>query len=436
MATLQCPRSSPNSTTAFRAAITAAFGLDADPLVGAAQNEKFGDYQANAAMGLAKAGRREDRPKDQPPRRRRADQGEAGPGRDGPGGHHRRAGVHQRAALAGVAGRAAAKARRRRPALGIEKADIAADRRRRLFRPERRQADARRPPAQHDHRRRDQPGAGIPGRPRHPPEPHRRLGDAVRDADRQLWPASRPGRAAESTDLEEFYRQAKKRFDDDPAFQKRPRADRRAAARRRRRASCRSGRQIVEETRRIISRSTSGWASCSRPSTSAANRSTTPRLPAVVADLKAAGIAVESDGAIAVFIDGPDKRPLIIEKTGGGYLYGTTDLAAIRYRVASCTPTRIIYIHDSRQAQHFAQVFATAKKAGWADGVSLEYAAVRHDARRGRQAVQDPHRRDREAEGPARRGRGTGVRGGDGEEPRPAARRSGGRSPTPSASAA
>jgi arginyl-tRNA synthetase len=98
-------------------------------------------------------------------------------------------------------------------------------------------------------------------------------------------------------------------------------------------------------------------------------------LPSVVEDLKKLGLAVESAGAIAVFIDGPDKDPLVIEKAGGeGYLYPTTDLAAIRYRVSSLRANRIIYLVDKRQADHFRKVFATAKKAGWVDGVSLEHA--------------------------------------------------------------
>ncbi len=97
------------------------------------------------------------------------------------------------------------------------------------------------------------------------------------------------------------------------------------------------------------------------------------RLPSVVTDLKQTGIAVESQGAVAVFVKGFE-TPLIIEKADGGYLYGTTDLAAIRFRVSELHANRIIYTHDSRQQQHFAQVFATAKTAGWAEGVSLEYA--------------------------------------------------------------
>ena len=97
-------------------------------------------------------------------------------------------------------------------------------------------------------------------------------------------------------------------------------------------------------------------------------------LPSVVADLKEKHLAEVSDGATVVFIDGPEKPPIIIEKSGGGYLYSTTDLAAIRYRTTILKANRIIYVHDSRQAHHFAQLFATAQKAGWADGVTLEFA--------------------------------------------------------------
>jgi len=99
-----------------------------------------------------------------------------------------------------------------------------------------------------------------------------------------------------------------------------------------------------------------------------------PMLRGVVDDLQAKGLAVESEGAVGVFIDGEGKPPLIVEKSNGGFLYGTTDLAAIRYRVERLHANRIVYFTDSRQAQHFSQVFRTAKAAGWADGVVLEHA--------------------------------------------------------------
>lgn len=87
-------------------------------------------------------------------------------------------------------------------------------------------------------------------------------------------------------------------------------------------------------------------------------------LPAVVADLKAAGIAQVSDGATVVFAEGYE-APLIIQKSNGGYSYGTTDLAAVRYRVNTLKADRVIYVVGAPQTQHLAQVFWIAKKAGW-----------------------------------------------------------------------
>jgi arginyl-tRNA synthetase len=96
-------------------------------------------------------------------------------------------------------------------------------------------------------------------------------------------------------------------------------------------------------------------------------------LPGIVNDLKTAGVAVESEGAIVVPI--PDyESPLMIQKSDGGYLYGTTDLAAIKYRIVKLGAQRIVYTHDSRQQEHFAKVFWTARKVGWAANVLLEYA--------------------------------------------------------------
>jgi arginyl-tRNA synthetase len=95
-----------------------------------------------------------------------------------------------------------------------------------------------------------------------------------------------------------------------------------------------------------------------------------PYLAAVVEDLRATGLLVESDGAQCVFLDGYTNRdgdplPLIVQKTDGGYNYVTTDLAAIRYRIQTDTADRIIYITDAGQADHFAQVFQVAKLAKW-----------------------------------------------------------------------
>lgn len=95
------------------------------------------------------------------------------------------------------------------------------------------------------------------------------------------------------------------------------------------------------------------------------------RLAGVVEDLKRAGMAVESEGAVCVFPEGFKNKegqplPFIIQKTDGAFLYATTDLAALRYRVAELKADEIVYVTDARQAQHFAMLFAVARKAGWA----------------------------------------------------------------------
>ncbi len=71
----------------------------------------------------------------------------------------------------------------------------------------------------------------------------------------------------------------------------------------------------------------------------------------------------ESDGAQCVFLEG-DEVPVIVQKGDGGYLYATTDLAALRYRAQTLQAKRISYVVDARQAGHFKQVFRVAKEVG------------------------------------------------------------------------
>jgi arginyl-tRNA synthetase len=90
----------------------------------------------------------------------------------------------------------------------------------------------------------------------------------------------------------------------------------------------------------------------------------------VVNDLKAAGLLVESNGAQCVFLDefknaDGDPLPVIIVKADGGYLYATTDLAAVRYRSGKLKADRALYFVDQRQALHFQQVFQVARLAGF-----------------------------------------------------------------------
>jgi len=100
-------------------------------------------------------------------------------------------------------------------------------------------------------------------------------------------------------------------------------------------------------------------------------------LPNVVEELKKKYLAEESDGAVCVFPDGFKNKegqslPFIIQKSDGAFLYATTDLAAIRYRVNELNAHAIIYVTDSRQKLHFEMLFAVAKMAGWDERQNTE----------------------------------------------------------------
>jgi arginyl-tRNA synthetase len=106
------------------------------------------------------------------------------------------------------------------------------------------------------------------------------------------------------------------------------------------------------------------------------------RLSALVDKLKAEGIATESQGAIVIPFEEPPHlrdKPMLIQKSDGGFLYATTDLATIDYRVERWHPDEIVYVVDARQSDHFRQLFAAAKK--WAhednklEGIELNHVA-------------------------------------------------------------
>ncbi|MEJ5259705.1 MAG: arginine--tRNA ligase [Anaerohalosphaeraceae bacterium] len=95
-------------------------------------------------------------------------------------------------------------------------------------------------------------------------------------------------------------------------------------------------------------------------------------LPEVVRELRQKGLAVESEGAVCVFpkgFVGKDGSPLpfIIQKSDGAYLYATTDLAALRFRIQQLGADKIVYVTDARQTLHFQMLFETARAAGWTD---------------------------------------------------------------------
>lgn len=104
-------------------------------------------------------------------------------------------------------------------------------------------------------------------------------------------------------------------------------------------------------------------------------------LAPLVKELQDKRLAVESDGAQVVFLEElADKdgnpSPVIIQKQGGGFLYATTDLAALRYRVNTLKADRIMYFIDARQSLHMQQVFTISRKAGFVSGnLSLEHLA-------------------------------------------------------------
>ncbi len=104
-------------------------------------------------------------------------------------------------------------------------------------------------------------------------------------------------------------------------------------------------------------------------------------LPEVVRTIEERGLAEESDGALCIFLDGystrdGDRLPMIIRKSDGGYNYDTTDLAAVRYRIEDLGAKRLIYIVGIPQKQHFNMLFDATRKIGWAgEDVELTHLA-------------------------------------------------------------
>ncbi len=181
-------------------------------------------------------------------------------------------------------------------------------------------------------------------------------------------------------DLEEFYRNAKKRFEESEEF---------AETARSYVVQLQSGdEKVLELWRRFVKISQKHCLEVYKKlgllvdETNIKGESTyNDDLQPTVDELVKKGIAVDSDGAKVVFIEEiKDKdgnpTPFIIQKRDGGFLYSTTDLACIRYRVRQLKADRILYVVDARQSLHFKELFATVHKAGFAsDKVNLEHVA-------------------------------------------------------------
>ncbi len=181
-------------------------------------------------------------------------------------------------------------------------------------------------------------------------------------------------------DLEVFYQQAKKHFDDDAAFADKARsyvvrlqsgdAEMLKLWQQFKDISLKHSTEIYEQLNVTLSDEHVRGESFYNDD-----------LAPLVKELQEQGLASESEGAQVVFLqeladkDG-NPSPVIIQKQGGGFLYATTDLAALRYRVKTLNAHRIMYFIDARQSLHMQQVFTIARKAKFADdSVSLEHLA-------------------------------------------------------------
>jgi arginyl-tRNA synthetase len=202
------------------------------------------------------------------------------------------------------------------------------------------------------------------------------FGMLIAELDENLRSGEEPSMAL--TDLEAFYRQAKQHFDADPEFADRARHYV---------VQLQAGDDhCLELWRRFIAVSIEHSEQIYRmlnvtlsPTDIRPESAYNDQLAGTVSELREKGLLTEDAGAQVVFLDElADKNgkpsPVIIQKKDGGYLYATTDLAAIRYRVGELGADRLLYFIDDRQSLHMKQVFTTARKAGWVpDSVELTH---------------------------------------------------------------
>ncbi len=179
-------------------------------------------------------------------------------------------------------------------------------------------------------------------------------------------------------DLEGFYQQSKKHFDEDEAFANKARdyvvklqsgdANILNLWQKFRDISLQHSEEIYQKLNISLSRNDVRGESAYNDD-----------LAVLIDELKQQKLAVEDQGALVVFLDElADKEgnpsPVIVQKQGGGFLYATTDLAALRYRVNQLHANRIMYFIDARQSLHMQQVFTLARKAGFVSPqVQLEH---------------------------------------------------------------
>jgi arginyl-tRNA synthetase len=353
---------------AFRTAIQAAFGMDADPLIGPSQNDKFGDYQSNAAMGLAKQVSEKTGQKTNPRQVAEqivemldlADIATEKPTIAGPGF------INVKLSPTWLAGVATAQATDER--LGIP---LAAAQSKVVV---------------------DYSGPNIA---KEMLVHHLRstvIGDAFvrvlsatgNDVIRQnhigdwglqmgmvTFALEQSGAAAESftlADLAQLYKKISK--DSDEPTVRRQMAERTSVLQNTPKDQLHAWRRVRELTLTAAQQVYGRLGVLLTPDDVRGESDYSDDYAPMVESLIAEGQARESDGAIGIFPPGfvnrdGEPRPFIVRSRDGSFQYPTYDLAALRYRVTALRATRVIYTHDTRQAEHFAMLFAVAKALGW-----------------------------------------------------------------------
>ena len=177
------------------------------------------------------------------------------------------------------------------------------------------------------------------------------------------------GAQASMGELSDFYRAARAKFDSDPKFADRAR-ERVVLLQAGDARTLELWRQLVDLSKQYFSSVYERLGVGLRNDDVAGESSYNAALSDVCAELERNGLASINDGALCAFPPGFTNRegeplPLIVRKQDGGYGYAATDLAALRYRTQTLRATRILYCVGSPQAQHLAMVFAVATQAGW-----------------------------------------------------------------------
>ena len=182
----------------------------------------------------------------------------------------------------------------------------------------------------------------------------------------------------ELSDLEAFYRAAKKHYDEDPVF---------AEKARNYVVKLQSGDEYCRTMWQKLVKITmqQNQYNYDRLNVTLTDKDVmgeslyNPMLPGIVEDLKKQGLAIEDDGALVVYLDefknkDGDPMGVIVQKKDGGFLYTTTDIAAAKYRYETLKAHRALVFSDTRQSQHMQQAWLITRKAGYVpDSFQLEH---------------------------------------------------------------